>query len=454
MSHESAALSTSGFRHRPTRRDVIRYLAAPAIGGTIAAAAAPPSMGHAFSQRNVQQHARRAGSQQDLVASGLVGDGVSDDGPALQEFIERAAAENLPLTIPPGFYGIYYPVEILSGVTIHALGATLVTFIESLGENETAPTVRVHDATDVEIHGLRIDGRRDSFEHTQWKHGFSLHNSARVLIQDCAAYDCKGDGIILDDTEPGTLNEDIEIVNSMFHRNYRNAGTASGVRNVEFRDCVFSGTSGTKPMEGFDIEPDRPDVVCTDVRFIRCRFIANGEFGTDDGAGFGISLQDGATEPQENFLLRDCTISGNAGGGLDLYRVPKVVRVENCIIDDNDQWGVRVFDAASDLMLEGGQVSGNRGHGILIDPQDGGIVENISILDVTIADNVSEGSDLSDGISMLNDVSQVMISGCTIEGAPRYGVYAADTVSGVTIEETGFSDNGTADVFPETLDAG
>lgn len=405
-------------------------------------------------QASGERHARVAARQQDLVASGLVGDGVSDDGPALQSAIDEAARAELPLTIPAGFYGIYYPVEIRESVVIHAPGATLVTYIESLGEDETAPTVRVVDVTDVEIHGLRIDGRRESFEHTQWKHGFSLQNTARVLIQDCAAYDCKGDGIILDDNEPGTLNEDIEIVNSMFHRNYRNAGTASAVRNVEFRDCVFSGTSGTKPMEGFDIEPDRPDVICTDVRFIRCTFIGNGEFGTDDGAGFGISLQDGATEPQENFLLRDCTISGNAGGGLDLYRVPKVVRVENCIIDDNDQWGVRVFDAASDIQLEGGQISGNRGHGILIDPQDDGIVEDISIVGVTIADNASGQLSRSDGISMRNDVSQVMITGCTIEGAPRYGVYAADTVSGVTIDETEFSNNGTADVFPETLDAG
>lgn len=388
-----------------------------------------------------------------IIADGLVGDGVTDDGPAIQEFIDQAADEGRTLILPAGNYGVYEAIEARSGLQLIAYGATLITYIDKIGDPGISyPTFTMRSVTDVEVNGLSIDGRKDAYPHTEWKHGFELDNSARITLRDCHAFNCKGDGIILNDGSVGYLNEEVLIDSSMFDGNYRNGGTASAVRNVEFRDCVFSGTYGTPPMVGFDVEPDREDVICTDLRLVRCEFLDNGNPATGEGCGFNISFIVGAWAPQENVTLTDCVVAGNAGGGIDLYRVPKDVYIGRCDVRDNDSWGVRVFDEASGITIEDSVVTGNRGHGITVDPQDGASVTDVSIVNVTVTNNGQENAQHVDGVNLMNDVADVLISECAIEGAPRYGIYAEDTVSNVQIEDTSFRNNGAADVFPDSLD--
>lgn len=385
-----------------------------------------------------------------IVATGLAGDGVSDDSPLIQQFIDRAANEGRLLIIPPGAYAVYSQIDARTGSRISAPGATLETYIDGLGNpGGSFPTLRIHSVTDVEIVGLSINGRKDVFPHTQWKHGFSLNDSARITIRNCTAFDCKGDGIILDDSSVGFLNEDILVEHSIFDGNYRNGGTAGGARNAEFRDCVFRGTIGTPPMQGFDVEPDREDVVCTDVRFVRCEFIDNGNLATGEGGGFNISFIEGAFAPQEGVALTDCIVAGNAVGGLDLYRVPKSVLIEHCDIRDNYGWGLRVYDEASEIDIDNSEITGNSGHGITVNPQNGAAVTDVSIHNVEVTDNGNRDGKSFDGINLMNNVVDVLISGCAIAGAPRYGVYIEDTVSNVRIEDTTFRNNGVADVFPE-----
>ncbi|MBA2470044.1 MAG: right-handed parallel beta-helix repeat-containing protein [Chloroflexia bacterium] len=373
---------------------------------------------------------------------GLVGDGETDDAPALQAAIDAAAERRMRLVIPPGAYAVASSVNARTGSTISAYGVTLVTFIPDLGDPGTSfATVRIYDSNDVTIHGLEVEGRKDAFDHSQWKHGFGLNNSRNVWLYQCQAHRCKGDGVILENENIGDVNVDVLVESSNFGENYRMGGTASGALRARFLNCAFYGTSGTLPMCGFDVEPDRPDVTCQDISFFHCDFSDNGTIGADEGYGFNVSFQPGATGPQSGVYLENCTMMRNGAAGVDLYRVPKGVELSNCQVTDNAHEGIIVYADATDIVIRGGNVQANGRHGIRCAVEPDAPCENIVIDGVTIRDNGWAVSTLSNGIHLEHDVDDVTVTNCAISGSTGYGLFVGETVTNLETRDLDLANN-------------
>jgi hypothetical protein len=385
----------------------------------------------------------------DATAYGLAGDGETDDAAALQAAIDAGAEQNVRVVIPPGRYAVMSSVNARTGTSISAYGATLVTFIPELGDPGTSfPAMRIYDAEDVVIHGLEIDGRKDAFAHSQWKHGFGINNSRNVWLYQCAAHRCKGDGVILENKNIGDVNIDVLVESSRFGENYRMGGTASGALRARFVNCAFYGTVGTKPMCGFDVEPDRPDVTCQDISFFHCDFSDNGAIGTDEGYGFNVSFQPGATGPQSGVYLENCTMSRNGAAGVDLYRVPKGIELVNCQVTDNAHDGIRVYADASDITIRGGTVAANGQHGILCAEEPDAPCADIVIDGVTIRDNGWAVSRLSNGIHLDHQVDRVTVTGCSVSGSTGYGLFVGETVTNLETSDLDLGDNLQGPAFP------
>lgn len=381
-------------------------------------------------------------SHLDAATFGLVGDGESDDAPALQAAIDAAAERQVPLVIPPGRYAVHASVNARTGTVISAYGATLITYIPDLGDPGTSfPAMRIYDADDVTIRGLEIEGRKDAFAHSQWKHGFGLNNSRNVWLYQCAAYRCKGDGVILEDMNIGDVNVDVLVESSIFGENYRMGGTASGALRARFVNCAFYGTVGTQPMCGFDVEPDRPDVTCQDISFYHCDFSDNGVAGTDEGYGFNVSFRADATSPQTGVYLENCTMSRNGAAGVDLFRTPTGVELVNCQVSDNAHDGIRVYADASDITIRGGAVATNGRHGIVCAEEPDAPCANITIEGITIRDNGWDASAAWNGIHLDQVVDTVAVTGCAVTGSSGYGLFVGETVTNLVTSDLDLADN-------------
>lgn len=391
----------------------------------------------------------------DAADFGLAGDGTTDDAAALQAAIDLAAERQVRLVIPPGTYGVATSIDLRSGSTMSAYGATLVTYIPGLGDPGTSqPTVRIYDAEDVSVHGLEIEGRKDAFAHSQWKHGFGLNNSRRVRLYQCHANRCKGDGVILENENVGDVNIDVLVESCTFGQNYRMGGTASGALRATFRNCTFWGTVGTEPMCGFDVEPDRPDVTCQDISFVECDFSDNGPVGSGQGYGFNVSFREDATGPQSGVYLERCTMSRNGAAGVDLYQAPRDVELSDCAVFDNAQDGIRIFADATDIVIRGGNVTTNGHHGIHCAAEPEAPCQGVEIDAVTIRGNGWLGATPGNGIHLDHIVRDVRVSACTISGSRGYGLYAAPTVSNLSVDTTAFEENLRGSTYPELeLDA-
>ncbi|MGI8486456.1 MAG: right-handed parallel beta-helix repeat-containing protein [Thermomicrobiales bacterium] len=427
-----------------TRRTVLG-----AAGGSMLAA------GTASGEQPLSQWSRLAGAQSSkatFVSAAdfdLVGDGKTDDAASLQAAIDFAAEQGLRLVIPAGTYAVAKSIEIRSGSIVFANGVTLVTFIPDLGNPGTSfPTVRVYDAENVEIHGLEIEGRKDDFAHSQWKHGFAINNSRNVWLYQCRANRCKGDGVILENKNIGDVCIDIHVEACSFGQNYRMGGTASGALRARFVNCVFWGTVGTKPMCGFDVEPDRPDVTCQDISFFGCDFSDNGIVGVNEGYGFNVSFQPGATGKQSGVYLENCTFARNSASGIDLYRVPKDVRLKDCQVVDNAQEGIRIVADASDIAIEGGKIAANGYHGISCATEPDAPCQRLVIDSVEIVDNGWSDAGAWNGIHLDNLVDDISVSGCRITGSSGYGLYVAPTVANLQSTANDFVDNARGSTFP------
>lgn len=305
---------------------------------------------------------------------GVVGDGVADDGPALNTLLTSAAAAGREVSLTPGSTVLCSTVTITppSGTRLNLNGATIKSALPGVNDR----LITITGKSNVKIYGGTLDGNKASFAPvTEFRHNIHITNSSAITVRDVLTKNAKGDGVFVGDGISG-FSSDIVLDRVTADGNHRQGLSIATVKGFAALACRFVNTSGTSPQCGVDIEPDAD------------------------------------TEPVERVRFVGCEFSGNAGSGVQVScRVTPTVRQEGidfvgCTIHDNMQEGV-ILVCGRKVRFTGGEITGNSNHGVWFSSA-AGTMDDVSFTSVAITKNAKQG--------ILTDVgfNRLAIIGCTV----------------------------------------
>ncbi len=191
---------------------------------------------------------------------GARGDGRSDDTSAFQEAINALPATGGTVRVPAGKYMIdaARAVILRSNVRLEmAVDASLIALPNALKRYHVVKVWRVEN---VQIVGGRIVGERDQHRGSkgEWGYGLNIQASRNVTVTGTRISDCWGDGIWIGAFGRGAnadLSTDVTLQNVVCSNNRRQGLSLGPCKRVRILDSTFTGTHGTAPESGIDLEP-------------------------------------------------------------------------------------------------------------------------------------------------------------------------------------------------------
>ena len=129
-------------------------------------------------------------------------------------------------------------------------------------------------------YGAVLRMRKEDYQHApysraEWRMGIGLYDCRRVRIEGLRIESTGGDGIMLGSGTNHRPCEDVVIRDCVCHDNHRQGISVVNARRILLENCVFSGTSGTPPEAGIDLEPDLPEEQLSECVVRHCRFENN-----------------------------------------------------------------------------------------------------------------------------------------------------------------------------------
>jgi len=171
-------------------------------------------------------------------------------------------------------------------------------------------TMRGYGAT-LRMH--KSDYQSDAYERAEWRMTLSIVGCKKVRIEGLRLESSGGDGIYLGATNERPYCEDVVVRDVVCHDHHRQGISVITAKNLLIENCVLSGTDGTPPRAGIDLEPN------------------------------------GAHEKMENVVVRNCVMENNAGAGILVYLKPLSrasdpisILFENCHVKGGKDTGIGV----------------------------------------------------------------------------------------------------------------
>ncbi|MFN0167809.1 MAG: right-handed parallel beta-helix repeat-containing protein [Bryobacteraceae bacterium] len=160
-------------------------------------------------------------------------------------------------------------------------------------------TLRAYGAT-WRMH--KRDYQNPPYQKAEWRMGLALRGVKNVRVEGLRVESSGGDGFYVDGSGPRLWSEDVVIRNCIAHDHHRQGISVISAVNLLVENCRFSGTRGTAPEAGIDLEPD------TEVQRL------------------------------SNITVRDCLFENNAGHAILVYLKPQSrksapvsIRFERCL---------------------------------------------------------------------------------------------------------------------------
>lgn len=283
----------------------------------------------------------RSGAIVDVRVHGARGDGVHDDTRAVQAAIDALPAGGGTVQVPAGDYLIDPVVGVQLRSRMHLAMAPGTRLLARPNAAERAYVLNALRVEDVEISGGRIIGERGAHRGTtgEWGHGIMIRGSRGVTVRDIHVSHCWGDGISIGGAkEPsGAIvpSRDVLIQHVQCVGNRRQGLTIGRSRQVRVYDSEFSDTAGTLPGCGIDVEPDAGDMA-------------------------------------DDVLIARCTVRGNRGAGIQLYKQVSNAAVRDCLIESNRGHGILTL-GARDCTIEDNRIRLNALGGVGVRPGTNGL---------------------------------------------------------------------------------
>lgn len=262
--------------------------------------------------------------------------GDNDVTAGLQMFLEDVSRTGLPGILAPGMYRLDGIVDVRSNTRLSMYGAELLCFNPELGSpgySNSVPVLRLRNCQDVSISGGTISGRDSTanFANTEHKHGIAIEGGKSISLTDLRLVDCSGDGVYVEPYR-GSATTEFSMQSVRCDGNHRQGMSILAMQSGRMVDCSYTGTTGTNPQSGVDIEPEEASSVVRDIWFERCHFDSNA------GSGFVVSLVPGAAV-QGEITVVNSTIRGNTQWGVWLAHT-RDTSFRNCVIEENGTHGV------------------------------------------------------------------------------------------------------------------
>ena len=187
----------------------------------------------------------------------------------------------------------------------------------------------------IEGYGATFDMNKPEYTTGEFRHALKIQEGRNITVRGLTFRDSGGDGININGGPTG-YSEDIVIEDVKCLNNRRLGMSIISARNVYIRNSEFSGTTGTLPAAGIDIEPESTQHRLDNINIINCKFKDN------DQAGIHLELfkMSGATAPV-SITVRNSEFINN---GRNAYGPPGAEININQSQNDNPVKGTVLFD--------------------------------------------------------------------------------------------------------------
>jgi len=225
------------------------------------------------------------------------------------------------------------------------------------------------EADDITIRGYgailrmhKTDYENPPYARAEWRMGIGLYGCRRVQIEGLRIESTGGDGIMVGSGANHRPCEDVAIRDCVCHDNHRQGISVINVNKLLLQNCILSGTAGTPPEAGIDLEPDLPEEQLTACVVRDCRFENN------SGHAILVYLNRLSSKSQpvsirfDNCVCRmgrpgmtpndfhDPNLHGWSGMAVGTVRddgPQGLVEFRNCIAENTGREGAKIYDKSA-----------------------------------------------------------------------------------------------------------
>jgi polygalacturonase len=279
-----------------------------------------------------------------------MGNGVTDDTAAFQAAINALPATGGSIVVPDGTYMI----NALKGINLRS--HTRLTMwggahLKAIPNNaERYWVVKAWNVNNVEIVGGYVDGERTQHQGTtgEWGFGINIQGASNVYVHDITVSNSWGDGILVGATGWGktaVLSTDVTLNRVKSNNNRRQGLSITPATQVYVVNSSFTGSNGTAPQSGIDIEPQTQGTT-QQVRLENVTLANN--------VGNGLEVHDYVS----GLALNKVTSQNNQGYGV-FTSSPSNVTITNSTLTENYLFGVGISGTTSNVQIVGNTINWN-----------------------------------------------------------------------------------------------
>jgi hypothetical protein len=225
------------------------------------------------------------------------------------------------------------------------------------------------DKEDITIrgYGASLRMRKTDYQHppytrAEWRMGIGLYGCRHVRVEGVRIESTGGDGVMLGSGTNHRPCEDVTIRDCVCHDNHRQGISVVNGKQLLVENCIFSGTSGTPPEAGIDLEPDLPEEQLSECVVRNCRFENN------SGHAILIYLNRLTAKSQPVSIRFENCVSrmGQPGMTADDFKDPSmrgwsgmaigtvhddspkgIVEFHNCVAENTGREGAKIYDKSA-----------------------------------------------------------------------------------------------------------
>jgi len=303
--------------------------------------------------RNAEQIAAVAAGTEPRAVASWWGFDAEDSTEYLQAAIDSGAAE---VVVPyVGKPWVVRPIKLRSDLELVFEPGVVVLAKKGEFKGKGDSLFSVSDAKNIAIRGYgatlrmrKADYQSDAYEKAEWRMTLALRGCTNVTVEGVRLESSGGDGIYVGCTGNQPWCENVVIRDVVCRDHHRQGISVIGAVNLLIENCEMSGTDGTAPQAGIDLEPNNPGE-----RLENC-VVRNCIFESNTGPGILLYLKPllRQTKPV-SILFEDCHVRSGRSTGISVGAVKDdgpegTILFKNCTVENTQEPGAYVYDKSAE----------------------------------------------------------------------------------------------------------